>query len=211
MQIFETMKDQYTRILAKYIPEKAVETVYEYMQGFGFHLKITKDRTTKLGDFRPNHRGTRGHQITVNFNLNPYAFLITLIHEVAHLKTWNTYTNKVKPHGEEWKRNFQSLMQPLLNQHIFPEELLAPLHRYLFNPAASSCTDEHLMKCLRRFDKNPGVLLEEIPPHSIFRLYSGRIFKKGVQRRKYFECEELNSKKRYLISPLAEVEPLSIP
>lgn len=203
------MRDQYTRVLSKYIPASAVDQIVEWVIGYGVHLKITKDRSTKLGDFRPVVGANRGHIITINYNLNQYAFLITLVHEIAHFSTWNTHQNKVKPHGKEWKHAFKEHMQHFLHSAVFPEDVLKDVRAYMNNPAASSCVDEGLMRTLRQFDNEYTLVLEDLPDQALFRLKTGRVFKKGEQRRKYFRCEELSTRKHYLINPLAEVEPLS--
>jgi SprT protein len=203
------MKEQYTRVLSKYIPEPSVGQIVEWIIVYGVHLKITKERATKLGDFRPTRGSHRGHTITINYNLNQFAFLITLVHEIAHFSTWNTYQNKVRPHGKEWKHAFKQHMQPFLHEGVFPSDVLHDVRSYMNNPAASSCVDEGLMRTLRQFDSEHTLVLEDLPEHALFRLKTGRIFRKGEQRRKYFRCEELISQKHYLVNPLAEVEPVS--
>src|SRR3954471_22255295 len=90
-------------ILYKYIPEKAVPIIAEWIYVHDFKLRIKKTRTSKYGDYRPPHSGNN-HQITINYDMNKYAFLITLVHEIAHLTNWNKYKDRVKPHGEEWKQ-----------------------------------------------------------------------------------------------------------
>lgn len=199
------MKTRYVDVLVKYIPRQSADLVADWIVNFGIHLNITKDRATKLGDFRPS-RKARGHKITINHNLNPYSFLLTLVHEIAHLETWNKYKNQVLPHGKEWKEAFSRLMRPFLNESVFPEEVLVVINSYLANPKASSCSDENLMRALKRFDQKPSIFLEDIPPDTIFRLQTGRVFRKGKQRRKHFECMELKTNRLYLINPLAEVE-----
>jgi SprT protein len=203
------MRIQYQRILIKYIPEPAVPRIIDWIVDFGVHLKITGERSTKLGDFRPTTNAIKGHRITVNFNLNPYAFLITLVHEMAHFKTWNEFQQSVKPHGIEWKSNFREMLLPFLNEDVFPNDLLPSLLDYLDNPAASSCSDMELMRMLMKYDEVQRILLEDLPIESVFKLQTGRIFRKGEQKRKYFRCVELLSGKQYLINPLAEVELLS--
>ena len=47
-------------------------------------------------------------------NLNPYRFLMTLVHEVAHLVAFQKYGRAIKPHGKEWKFTFQTLMLPFI-------------------------------------------------------------------------------------------------
>ncbi len=203
------MKAKYTQVLIKYIPENAVELIVEWIIEYGIHLKITKERATKLGDFRPTHGTHRGHTITINYNLNQYAFLITLIHEIAHFTTWNTHHNRVRPHGIEWKNEFKRLMIPFLQDSIFPSDVLKNVKTYINNPAASSCVDEDLMRSLKQFDSNFSLTVEDLPMSALFKLKTGRIFRKGEQRRKYFRCEEIGSNKHYLINPLAEVELIS--
>ena len=105
-------------ILKKYIPETAVALIAKWIVDYDFKLKIKKERSTKLGDYRSPFNGSN-HQVTVNFNLNKYAFLVTLVHEIAHLTTFNKYKNSVLPHGAEWKQEFKKLMQPFLNSDVY--------------------------------------------------------------------------------------------
>lgn len=200
---------QYQRnseILKKYLPEQTVEIISEWIIKFDFKLKITKERKTRLGDYMPPHNGLN-HTITINYNLNKYAFLITLVHEVAHLVTFNEFKNTVNPHGTEWKKNFQKLMQPFLNTDIFPLEVFAALRKYIQNPAASSCSDIQLLRTLKLHDENNNsIFIEHLKLNSLF-LYNGsRIFKKGEKIRKRFKCIEINSGSVYLFNPLTEVE-----
>lgn len=208
---------QYQRnseILKKYLPEQTVEIISEWIIKFDFKLKITKERKTRLGDYMPPHNGLN-HTITINYNLNKYAFLITLVHEVAHLVTFNEFKNTVNPHGTEWKKNFQKLIQPFLNTDIFPLEVFAALRKYIQNPAASSCSDIQLLRTLKLHDENNNsIFIEHLELNTLF-LYNGsRIFKKGEKIRKRFKCIEINSGSVYLFNPLTEVEifdPINTP
>lgn len=202
------MREKYVEVLSKYIHQDAVDQIVTWVLNYGVHLKITSGRSTKLGDFRPNPNKNRGHRITINYNLNRHSFLITLVHEMAHLVTWNQHGNRVKPHGLEWKYQFREMLLPFLNTAVFPSDVSSALIRYLDNPAASSCTDVHLMRTLMQYDEEQGILLEDIPDHCVFRLETGRVFRKGEKRRKYFECQEVSTGRQYLINPLAVVEPL---
>ena len=150
------------------------------------------------------------HTITINHNLNEYSFFVTLIHEIAHLKTFNQYRNSVSPHGAEWKFSFKLLMNPFLTTENLPLDVLYALRKYMSNPAASSCSDLTLMRTLKLYDQksetNPCILLEHLPQGTHF-LYDGsRIFEKGDKLRKRFRCREISSGNIYLFSPLAEVE-----
>ena len=110
----------YKEVLLDYIPEESVLPVLDFLNTSNVQLKITKSRSTKLGDYRPPIR-SKFHKISVNHDLNKYNFLITLIHEFAHLNTWEEHKRKVKPHGKEWKQKFRELMDPYINESIFPK------------------------------------------------------------------------------------------
>ena len=175
------------------------------MDEYKFQFKITKSRNSKLGDFTPAHRG-KPHRITVNQNLNKFSFLITLTHEVAHLIAWNKHRNKILPHGKEWKEEFKVLLIPFFSLNIFPDDILNSLTLFSMSPKASSCADIGLMKVLKKYDLNSSFIhLEGIPVKSIFRLRNGREFIKGERMRKRFKCVDINTKKEYLVSPVAEV------
>lgn len=192
-------------ILTKYLPDNTVDIIAGWIFHYDFKLKIKKSRASKYGDYRPPLKGTN-HQITINHDMNKYAFLITLVHEVAHLTNWNKHRNRVKPHGEEWKSEFKVLMQPFINEEVFPPDVLSALTRYMRDPAASSCSDPHLMRVLKQYDVRVNtVLLEELPANTIFMYSQGRYFVKGEKIRTRFKCVELKTKREYLFSPLAEV------
>ena len=196
-------------ILHKYIPEKAVPVIAEWIYKFDFKLKIKKSRSSKYGDYRPPVKG-ENHQITINHDMNKYAFLITLIHEIAHLSNWNKHQDKVKPHGEEWKIHYKLLMQQFLNPEIFPVDVITALRKYMNNPAASSCSDINLLRTLKRYDQRQDtVLLEELAFGTLFSYNNGRHFVKGEQVRKRFKCKEVKTSRMYLFNPLTEVQPHS--
>jgi len=197
-------------LLAQYMPAEAAPVIARWIDYFQCEFKISRNRTTKLGDYRHPFRSA-GHKISVNNNLNPYAFLVTTVHEFAHLLTWNEYKNKVKPHGAEWKHNFKRMMSPFLDQQLFPEDIQQAVLSYLQNPAASSCTDLNLSRTLRSYDvkQHQFVRLEEIKPGVLFMIKDGRKFKKGEQLRKRYRCTSVDNGHVYLFNPLAEVEVLS--
>lgn len=196
------------QILQKYIPNHAVEPIFQLIETHHIHLKIVNERKTRHGDYK---RLPGKHQITVNANLNPYRFLITLVHEIAHLLAFETYGNRIKPHGLEWKRVFQQLMLPFIRPEIFPQEVLPYIARHFKNPKASSDTDAHLSVVLKKFDPpNDKNYIYEIPLGSVFRIYNGKVFKMGNRRVKRYECMEMDTGKIYLFQPNAEVELLGV-
>jgi len=192
-------------VLYKYLPEKSVESVEKILKTYHVHLKIVSERRTKHGDYRPLPNG--GHQITVNANLNKYRFLITLIHEIAHLLVFLKFKQRVKPHGIEWKLTFQQLMLPLINPQIFPEQLLPLIANHFKNPRASSDTDARLSIALKKYDISTNkYYIFELEMGSLFSLDDGRVFKKGKKLRKRYLCKEVASGREYVFQPNAQVE-----
>lgn len=192
--------------LTKYMPEAAAPIIAKWIHAAPCQFKVTKKRTSKFGDYRAPFRDL-GHRISINHDLNPYAFLVTTVHEFAHLKTWNTYKNKVKPHGEEWKSNFKVLMQYFFRLNVFPSDVDHAIRKYMDNPAATSCSDLHLYRTLQRYDRldEQWINVELAPIGIIFSTENGRAFKKGEKLRKRFKCVEIATGRIYLFSPVAKV------
>jgi len=181
--------------------------VLELLDHDHLSLKVKGERKTRHGDYRRLPNGM--HQISINSNLNPFRFLLTTIHEIAHFEAYKRYGRQIKPHGVEWKHTFQHLMLPFLNPDIFPSALLPLLAKHFKNPKASSDTDVKLALALKQFDEpNDKTYIFEVPEGISFRLHNGRIFRKGKKRTKRYECLELKSGRLYLFNPNAEVEVL---
>ena len=193
--------------LLDFIPPSAQSMMTELLAFDNLTVKVKNERKTRHGDYRALPNGK--HQITVNSNLNCYRFLITLIHEIAHFEAYKNYGRKIKPHGKEWKQTFQHLMLPFLRPEIFPTELLPLLAKHFKNPKATSDTDIQLSLALKQYNEaNDKTYVFEVPFDATFKLYNGRVFKQGKQRRKRFECMEVKTGKLYLFNPNAEVEVL---
>lgn len=204
----EVISSPWGKLLKDHIPQKALYQVCIYFKRWPSDLIVTKKRWSKYGDFRPAF-GKNNPRITINGDLNEFAFLITLIHEIAHHTCWIQNTDRVKPHGLEWKNDFKKLMDPFISQNIFPPDVLAALRKYMQNPAASSCTDRNLVKALKQHDRNSRlILLEDLPEEAAFVLGKGKRFRKGPKKRKYYYCLNLDNNHTYLVDPLAEVYPL---
>jgi len=193
-----------------FLPPGTDIQVAEMIILYKIHITVTKHRSTKLGDYRPPSSG-KGHRISINHSLNPFSFLITFVHEVAHLTAWNKYQNRISPHGKEWKEEFKILMKPFINHHVFPSDVLAALNKYMLNPAASSCADSDLLRALNQQNPEDGLLhLEDLDENSAFSLDGDKIFKKGPLERKRYRCQNLQNKKYYFVSALARVKPLDM-
>ncbi|WP_437921736.1 SprT-like domain-containing protein [Sphingobacterium sp. LRF_L2] len=197
----------FSKQLSKYVPAAAAPIISQWINDTSCRFRVSKSRKTKLGDYMAPFQG-QPHKISVNHDLNPYAFLITTIHEFAHLKTWQLFKNKVKPHGSEWKENYKKLMQPFLTLGIFPQDILQAITKYMNNPAASSCTDMNLYRVLRQYDTNQQqeiTTVESISEGSYFLFNGTRMFQKQEKLRKRYKCIEVTTEKVYLFHPIAEV------
>ncbi len=204
------MKDKLkiNKAFQKYIPEEYCDYVVELFYAAPVHFKVSKPRKTKLGDYRCPRTEHDVHRISVNANLNKYAFLITTLHEFAHMNTFIKHGNKVAPHGIEWKTEFKKLLQPLLGSESFPTSLKQVLSKNIQHIKASSYSDLPLLRALKKFDINTEkVYLEQLPNHTCFVL-NGKRFQRGELRRTRFLCTELITKKQYLVHRMAEVELL---
>lgn len=204
-----TKKEKIAGVLKKYMPEVYIPYIIQIMFSAKLSFTITKPRKTKAGDYRPPFEG-KSHRITINGNLNPYSFLITTIHEFAHMTTYIKHGNKVKAHGLEWKSEFRRLLLPVIEQKELPADIEKALMRSLHNLKASSCTDVHLTRALKSFDVRDEslVLLETLENNVCFRL-GKKTFQRGILQRKRYLCKEMNSGKHYFINRLAEVEPIN--
>ena len=196
-------------VFGKFVPASSVEYCVKLYQRLGFEFKIKKARQTKLGDYR-YHPQSDKHTITVNNDLNPYAFLVTYLHEVGHLIAFKKYGRKIQPHGAEWKQCFKEVSEPMLNENVFHPNVLNALKKYFRNPKASSCSDPVLYQILKQFDEpNNKILLKEIPIGQSFS-FNKKIYVKLEKKRTRSVCQEVKTNRKYVISDLAEVEPITL-
>ncbi|PZX52536.1 SprT-like domain-containing protein [Algoriphagus chordae] len=200
--------EQLRQVLITKLPEAAVNYAVELWEQEPFSFKTTATRKSKLGDFR-YRRDRQTQTITINADLNPYQFLLTYIHEVAHLHAFVRFGIDIAPHGAEWKSTFQQLLFPILSTKFFPIDLLIPLRKHMKNPKASSAADLFLMKEMSKYDEpslnQEALFLSDLKPGNRF-LLSGREFEKGETRRTRVLCQEIKSGKKYLIAQLAKVK-----
>ncbi len=208
-------------VLGPHLPAAAIGPVITLIQEHPINLTVVRHRTSKSGDFRAPHQNRPG-RITVNGNLNPYAFLITLVHELAHHLAYKDHEQTLKkfslrrktrplPHGKEWKQKFRLLMGPFMNEAVFPPEILPVLKQYMENPKASSSADHHLSKALKIFDPHDQTLpLEDLPFDAVFSLHGKRFFRKKEKVRTRYRCICMKTNRTYLVSPNAPVMPVEL-
>ena len=202
-------KDEFYRVSASHFPETALDYCCDLWLLYHFNFKITRDRKTKLGDFRYDKRKSI-FQVTVNHGLNPYAFLITYIHEVAHVDNYKQYGGKVNPHGPEWQDSFRKLAEPLLNSEVFPAKVLKAFRDYLQKPSASSGGHLPLSEALHQYDSESreNLLLAHLGEGSKF-IFKDRTFVKEGRKRTRAICTDLRSGRKYLIPEAAQVNKVA--
>jgi predicted SprT family Zn-dependent metalloprotease len=195
------------RKISQYIPEKSIPLLKRVLANINTELRVSKPRKSKLGDFRP--LGTSGKsKISINDDLNEYSFLLTLLHELAHHLCWVKHHGKVKPHGEEWKKEFESILKPFVLSNVFPVDVSEATWNYLKNPKASSCSDENLYKTLRNYDfvKDDSIYVSDLIVGQCFEYVDKGFFEVLAKKRKRILCLSIESKKRYLFQPTVSVK-----
>lgn len=185
----------------------ALEYIDKILQPYDVVIKVSKPRKTKLGDYRPPYRHVKHHTITVNEDLNPFTYIVTLIHEIAHLIIWEQHRGKVKSHGEEWKRMYRELVQPCIDVNVFPSDVAEELSKSAERYKAASHSDEKLARVLKQYDEREEEVchVEDLKMGDRF-YYHNRLFEVKNKMRKRYKCLEISTKKNYLFSPLAEVK-----
>lgn len=195
------------------LPPEAVDYVAEVLARQPVEVRLSRPRRTRLGDHRSPGQGVSFHRITVNEDLNPYAFLTTLLHEVAHAATWERHRRigrRIAPHGQEWKDEYGHILRPVVAANILPGVVEAALARYLENPAARSCSDRGLVLALAEFDDHPAgrMRVEDLPENAVFRATNGTLFRTGPMMRSRRRCFRIPGGCEYRVHGLLLVEPL---
>jgi len=200
------------RLLNERLPAGSDLLVLEWLERIQINILITRPRNSKLGDFRPPHKN-RPPRISINSDLHPVEFLITLAHELAHAVNWNKHGRSAKPHGIEWKYEFRGLLLQILESGLLEtkfEEAIKACYFKRESLASSTCRN------LRRlFDiDNPAsdnVRLEDIPVGSVFLTKSRKYLIKGEKIRTRYKCREVKSRRIYTVHPMAEIVEFNPP
>jgi hypothetical protein len=194
--------------LTPFIPEKSLDEVVVLLQKYPIHLGLMAPRSGRYGDYRSPQQNNEFHKITVNGDLNKYAFLITFLHEYAHLLVFVNHGPRAQAHGSEWKTAFRQLLHHFIFLNIFSDDIRLALQNYMKKVPASTASDPQLMRVLERYNtrKSPEneTTLEQLPAKARFS-YNGEFFEKGERLRKNFICTRLSNGAKYRFSPVAKV------
>lgn len=190
-------------VLSGKIPDSALNYCVQLWEDAPFRFKLSRTRSSKLGDYRYDPR-SKEHQVTVNYDLNPYQFLITYVHEVAHRRAHDA-NRRLKPHGPQWKNEFKRLLLPVMNDAVFPDEILRPLAKHMKNPKASTANDHVLFSTLASYDKKRiETRLIDLTIGDQFS-FKKRSFELIEKKRTRALCLDLANGKRYLIPMVVPV------
>jgi len=204
------------KVLEPHLPEETIGFIINWLIFHKVQLRISNSRTSKFGDYRPPRAGSIP-KISVNHNLNKFAFLITLVHEMAHHMVMGgtqenhfllsfRKKNRPKPHGSEWKSHYRKLMDPFLNPATLPQDIIEVMKQYLENPKASTTADQKLFRALKNYDKPDGSeFIDKLPYDAVFHLRNGRSFHKKEKVRKRYKCISIDNGRTYLFNPMAQV------
>lgn len=200
---------EYKQILGRYLPPAAIDPIYDYMQRHRVQLRISPDRQSKLGDYRCPHSAHNYHEISVNGNLNPYHFLMVLLHEMGHLNTYIHHGIGVAPHGHEWQEQYRQLLAAY--RSFFPPDVVPLLDKYIKRIPLSRTYGRKMEEQLHHYD--PGYapashpILDKLQPGTCFRLARRpeKRFRAIEKRRTRWLCEELPSGRQFLVQGSAEV------
>jgi SprT protein len=187
--------------------EGSGELVNSWLLASPVPIILAKTRLSKHGDFRVPRLGKPAY-ITINHDLHPVEFLITLAHEIAHFRNWKKYGRKVRPHGPEWRNEFREMLVQVIKSGILDKEVAAAVVQLYFKrKLIGSGSSEQLNKLLGKTREISGVLrVADLPEGAKFTLRGGKTFIKGRKLRKRYQCSEVVSSRIYSVHPMAEVK-----
>ncbi len=199
--------EKLSKQLQKFMPLESCDAIANVIIDENVKLTITKNRKTKLGDYRAPNRLKAYHRISVNGDLNPYMFLLVLLHEFAHMHVWIKNKFRVKAHGHEWKHEYRKMYQDFAE--YFPENVQQIIQTHFKNLKATTCNDPYLTKHLMHMDKSDVIqILHDLEAGDHFEI-KGRQFEVLNKRRTRFLCKDLENKRNYLVSGSAVVTQLN--
>ncbi|MHA3047161.1 SprT-like domain-containing protein [Riemerella anatipestifer] len=185
--------------LIDFLPLGAFSYVEKWCNGYSVFIKITKDRVSKLGDYKKLKN--KGHQITINGGLEKPLFFFVLTHEIAHLVAFEKYKN-IAPHGKEWKQTFRELI--LESLEIYDVDFQKILLKFSKNPKASFNASRDLEMYFKKENRDGVTLVEDLTERQIF-IFRNTKFRMIEKKKKRYLCTHLDTGKQYLFSPFAEV------
>ncbi len=190
--------------LEKFLPENTLPHLKNWFGEEHIHIKVTKGRNTKLGDYRKMPDGS--HKITINSTLPPFLFFFVLTHELAHLKAFVEFGHRILPHGSEWKNTFRLMLEESFE--IYPQDLQSIIQDFSKSPKANFMSSPKLVKYFQIDDYQDELsYIEDLVPGDRF-TYRGEAYQLEEKMKKNYLCIHMSNAKKYAFRPLARVEKL---
>ncbi|KIA84636.1 transcription elongation protein SprT [Kaistella solincola] len=192
-------------LLQKYLPDNSLIFLKKWFADYTIHIKVTRGRNSKLGDYRKMPDKT--HQITINSTLQPYLFFFVLTHELAHLIAFDQSKKRISAHGAEWKQTFRQML--LESIEIYPEDLKPIIRRFSKAPKSNFMSSPDLVRYfhIENYDDETSYI-EDLNENDRF-TYRKETYIIEEKRKKNYLCLNTNNGKKYIFKPLARVEKLS--
>lgn len=191
--------------LKKYLPENTLPVLKNWFGPYFIHIKITRERNSKLGDYRKLRDNS--HEITINSTLEPQLFFFVLTHELAHMLSFEKFGHRIAPHGSEWKQTFRNMLVESLS--IYNQDLQKIILEFARSPKANFMASPDLVRYFRLKDNSGGhVFVEELEPHNEF-IYNKQRYILIEKLKKNYLCRNLDNGKTYSFRGLASVQKLN--
>ena len=142
------LPDYLLALLGQKVPAYGMPLVARLVRSYDFAFRFAPPRLRKLGDYTRKANGEVA--ITINADLPPELFLVTFLHEVAHLEALQNRTRREAPHGKRWQACFGALLTELCQsaEAAMPAPLHQALVRHSQAPTATLTADPALARLL---------------------------------------------------------------
>lgn len=210
--IDEKRPDRFHDIMSHYVPSPAVDDIVRFISDYSIHLKITRERQSKFGDYRLPSPKHPDHCISVNGCLEPCAFLLVMLHELAHMLTFIDHGRRVKPHGAEWQGYYSRLIMQFVAKGCFPSEVSSLLRTYASTLPLSKKLEREIDRNLKiqpsaLVNSDDYVTLDSLAAGSRFRIKGqDRVFESIERMRTRWKCRDVITGRLYTVSASAPVE-----
>ena len=193
------------KAVAPHMPDGWQAAIHTMLSANPILVRVVRSRKTKHGDHLVT--GSREFSIiTVNASGNPWQFVLTLLHEIAHAEVAHHSMHRIAPHGKEWKLAFRQLLQA--HRHLFPPDLVDPVMEYARNPLYSADSHGALGTALRRHDKQDlRPTVQELALGQRFSLDGKTVLIRQQLLRKWYRCVTTDGR-ALRVSPMARVHTL---
>ena len=188
-------------LLEKYLPSHSLEHLRKWFGNYFIHIKVTKERNSKLGDYRKKNDGS--HEITINSTLEPELFFFVLTHELAHLIAFENFGRRILSHGKEWKHTFREML--LESIEVYSEDLKPIIIRFSRSPKANFMASTELVRYFRSEGESHLQFVENLEKGDFFIYRKEKYLLEGLIKKNYL-CKNVSSGKKYIFKPLAQVE-----